>query len=281
MPASGATPSWDVLIAGCGLPRLEARVLAQTAGGCTREWLIAHGDEAPPEDAARRFADLAARRVRGEPVAYLTGEREFHGHRFLVGPSVLIPRPDTELLVDWAIKHAARGARVLELGTGSGAIAVSLAHARPDLTIIATDVSPTALDTARSNAQHLLGARAGAITFRLGDWYAALDADTVFDVIVSNPPYIAADDPHLAQGDLRFEPPNALTDHADGFAAINAIIAGAASRLSEGGWLAFEHGWTQGEGARTRLATAGFLAPVTLRDDEGRERVSLGRRPAP
>lgn len=271
--------SYDRLIRDCGLPRLEARALMERASERRREWLIAHGEDPVPEAIAAAFATLARRRRDGEPVAYLVGEREFHGHRFRVDPSVLIPRPDTETLVDWAIELAAPGARVLDLGTGSGAIAVSLALARTDLVVWATDRSAAALERARDNAARLLGTERGgsdAICWRLGAWWKAIAEDERFDVVVANPPYIDGDDPHLAQGDLRFEPREALTPGPDGMAAIAELVAGAPGYLAEGAWLLLEHGLEQGAAVRARLEEAGFAAVLTRRDAAGHERVSGG-----
>jgi release factor glutamine methyltransferase len=270
-------PSFDALIAGSGLPRHEARALLEHASGRRREWLIAHGDEEAGEALAGRFDALAQRRRRGEPLAYLVGWREFHGRRFELAPGVLIPRADTELAVRWACQVAPADGRVLDLGTGSGAIAVSVALERPDLRVLATDASPVAAQVAARNARLLGAAR---VEVRVGDWYGALAAGERFDVIVSNPPYLAADDPHLAEGDLRFEPRTALTDEADGLRALDAVVAGAAAHLSPFGWLGLEHGWTQGPAVRALLDAAGFVEVGTLRDAEHRERLSVGRRPS-
>jgi len=267
---------YDDLIAASGLSRLEARVLLECASGRSRSWLIGHGDEAAPAEVAAAFRALAARRRAGEPVAYLVGEREFHGRPFRVGPDVLIPRPETELLVALALAHAPRGAHVLELGTGSGAIAVTLALERPDLRLVATDVSAAALAVATDNARRL---GAAGIAWRRGAWYGAVGAHERFDLIVSNPPYVAAGDPHLTMGDLRFEPRGALSDGADGLTAIRAIVDGAPAHLRPGGWVAVEHGWDQGGAARARMQAGGFEDVATRRDDAGRDRVTLGRRP--
>ncbi|MFP5460724.1 MAG: peptide chain release factor N(5)-glutamine methyltransferase [Gammaproteobacteria bacterium] len=266
--------TYDSLIASSALPRVEARALLEHASGRRREWLIAHGDEEAPEAVAAAFAELARRRRAGEPLAYLVGWREFHGRRFEVREGILVPRADTEVAVRWACCAAPQGGRVLDLGTGSGAIAVSIALERPDLAVEATDASPVAVEIATRNAQAL---GAPALRVRQGDWYAALDEDERFDLIVSNPPYLAAGDPHLALGDLRHEPPSALTDGADGLRALAAIVAGAAARLRTGGWLGLEHGWTQGPAVRGLLEDAGFGNVRTLRDDEERERLTVGQ----
>ncbi|VCU71108.1 Release factor glutamine methyltransferase [Pigmentiphaga humi] len=267
------------LIASSGLPRPEAGLLLQRAARVSRTWLIAHDDEPLPEDAVRRFQDWAARRRAGEPVAYLLGEREFMSHAFTVTPAVLIPRPETELLVETALAHLAgrHAPRVLDLGTGSGAIAVSIALARPDAHVTATDSSAEALAVAAGNARRL-GAR---VDFRQGSWYDALrDTPALpFDVIVSNPPYIASGDVHLSQGDLRFEPPQALTDRADGLQALRAIASGARPHLAPGGALWMEHGWDQAEDVRDMLRTGGFQEVASRRDLAGIERISGGEHP--
>jgi release factor glutamine methyltransferase len=277
-------PGWDALLATSALPRLDARALAEHASGRSRAWLIAHGDEPVPRGQADAFRALAARRRAGEPLAYLVGWREFRGRRFAVSPAVLVPRPETEGLVDAALARlnptGRDGAppRVLDLGTGSGAIAVSIALERPGAALTATDASADALAVARSNAAAL---GAPPIDFRLGDWWAALPGDAApFDLVVSNPPYVAAADPHLLDGSLRHEPPAALAAGREGLDAIDAIVAGAAARLAPGGWLLLEHGRDQGAAVRGRLASAGFEDVATLPDLQGLDRIALGRRPA-
>jgi release factor glutamine methyltransferase len=217
-----------------------------------------------------------ARRAAGEPVAYLLGLREFYGRDFAVTPDVLIPRPETELLVDIAVeKVGADGTvNILDLGTGSGCLAVTLALELPLARVTAVDVSPAALDVAHGNAARL-GAR---VAFVASDWFAALPPAR-YDLIVANPPYIAAGDPHLAQGDLRFEPAGALTDHADGLAAIRRIVMAAPHWLVPGGWLFFEHGYDQAAAVHALLADAGFAAIEQRRDLAGIVRASGGRRP--
>lgn len=277
-------PGWDALVAASALPRIDARALAEHASGRSRAWLIAHGDEPVPPGQADAFRALAARRRAGEPLAYLVGWREFRGRRFAVSPAVLVPRPETEGLVDAALARLeptgrdGAAPRVLDLGTGSGAIAVSIALERPGAVLTATDASPDALAVARANAAAL---GAPPIDFRLGDWWAALPGDAApFDLVVSNPPYVAAADPHLLDGSLRHEPPAALAAGPDGLAAIDAIVAGAAARLVPGGWLLLEHGRDQGAAVRGRLASAGFEEVATLPDLQGLDRIALGRRPA-
>lgn len=268
---------YDDLLAAAPLPRLEGRMLLEAASGRDRTWLIAHGDEAAPPSVRDAFQALVAERVRGVPIAYLTGRREFFGREFRVDPSVLIPRPETELLVRTALELAPPGASVLELGTGSGCIAVTLACERDDLVMTATDLGQRALEIARDNAERLCGAeRARSIRWRLGDWYDALAPSARFDLIVSNPPYVAPADPHLARGDLRFEPSAALVAGEDGLADLDRLITGAPARLEVDGRLALEHGFDQAERVRARLDAAGFDA-ASRRDDVGHERVTTGR----
>ncbi len=268
--------NWDTLAQTCALPRHEARALLEHASGRKREWLIAHGDEAADADAAARFEALAARRRAGEPLAYLLGWREFHGLRFAVNHHVLIPRPETELLVDEAAARAAPGARVIDLGTGSGAIAVTLARLRPDLRITATDQSAQALDVARDNARQLLSTAASP-RWLLGDWWQAVPAGESFDLIVSNPPYIADADPHLSCGDLPHEPRSALAGGADGLSDRRRIAAGARQRLAAGGWLLLEHGYDQSAALQALLRAAGWRDVATLADAAGHPRVTLAR----
>ncbi|GAA5233234.1 peptide chain release factor N(5)-glutamine methyltransferase [Verticiella sediminum] len=261
-----------------GMPGLEVRLLASRALGVGRTWLIAHDTEAVEVGALTRAREWFARRAAGEPVAYLLGEREFMGHVFRVGPAVLIPRPETELLVETGLEHVRDIAapRLLDLGTGSGAIAISLALARPDAEVTATDLSTDALAVAGDNARRL-GARLG---LHAGSWWDALPAGDTggFDLVVSNPPYIRPDDEHLARGDLRHEPLGALTDHIDGLAALRAIAAGAPARLNPGGALWVEHGYDQAAAVRELLVQAGFADVRSLRDLAGIERVSGGVR---
>jgi release factor glutamine methyltransferase len=223
------------------------------------------------------FETLVERRVAGEPVAYLTGRRGFWSFELQVTPDTLIPRPETELLVELALTHLPpdRVLQVADLGTGSGAIALALAHERPRAQVLATDASPAALDVARANATSLGNANSA---FAQGDWCAALEQRR-FDLIASNPPYIAAGDPHLALGDLRREPAAALASGVDGLDAIRRIVAGTRLHLVAGGWLLLEHGMEQGDAVRGLLRDAGFVDASTDRDLEGRDRVSSGRWP--
>lgn len=275
----------ETLLAGCGLPRAEALLLLAHASGLSRERLIAGSKDDLPSIAASSFVALARRRSAGEPIAYLVGDREFYGRRYSVDASVLIPRPETELLVDEAVRWIdARVAlsgdpylRVLDLGTGSGAIAVTLALERPAIEVVATDRTDEALTMAKRNAVRL----AASVRFVSGDWFDAL-ADVRpdrFDLIVANPPYIAMNDRHLGEGDLRFEPLEALTDMHDGMTAIERIVAGAMRRLRNGGSLMIEHGHDQASAVRASMTTAGFAGVASLRDLAGIERVTIGSVP--
>jgi release factor glutamine methyltransferase len=260
------------------LDPLECRILLTHGLQLTRIQLITQSERTISASEAQRLAALFRRRLAGEPIAYIVGQREFYGLPFEVTPAVLIPRPDTELLVELALQRLPAQGRLLDMGTGSGAIAVALAHARPDAQVSALDVSPAALAIARRNALRNLGP-GGAINFMQSDWYHAL-TDQQFELIVANPPYIVAGDPHLAQGDLRFEPLGALTDHADGLAALRRIIREAPPHLAGGGWLLLEHGYDQAQAVRELLAQAGFGEVQSWQDLAGIERASGGKRPA-
>lgn len=315
------------LMQACGLPRLEARMLMEHVVGRPRSWLLAHDTDPLADDVPARFQALVQRRLAGEPMAYLVGHREFMGHRFRVSPGVLIPRPDTELLVETALAHvrarravasdvsgrcddgrqgqgqghgddamqsqdqghgddatSGHGERhgrdaatapciVLDMGCGSGAIAISLALAQgATVQVTALDVSEQALAIARENAR-ALGAR---VRFVQSDWFEALTPEDRFDLILSNPPYIAADDPHLSQGDLRYEPVDALTDGADGLSDIRQLVTQARHRLNPGGAIWLEHGWKQADAVRELLQHAGFRHVASLRDLAGIERISGG-----
>lgn len=255
--------------------RLEAQILLCHAIQQPRAHLAAHDrDPILPEQAAA-FDALLQRRLGGEPIAYILGEREFYSLAFRVTPAVLIPRPETELLVELALERlpADSSVRVLDLGTGSGAVAVTLALHLPRAEVVAVDQSAAALEVARENSQQL-----GADNLHLiqSNWFSALEQEK-FDLIVSNPPYIAANDPHLTQGDVRFEPPAALASGEDGLDDIRTIVRGAATHLKPGGWLLFEHGYDQAAACRELLARAGFEQVASAADLASIERVSYGQ----
>lgn len=315
-PSSSAPagPSIDDLIRHSQLPRSEARRLLACLTGQPLTWFMAHGDDPADPDIATRFQALAERRRAGEPLAYLLGQQEFYGRPFAVSPAVLIPRADTETLVETALeqlmllrqqRHAVP-LSLLELGTGSGIIAITLALEAPDTEVHAVERSLEALGMAQQNAKAL---GADHIHWQAGSWWQALanatdsheateNASTAaqttspitarqgrptepparrFDLIVSNPPYIAANDHHLQQGDLRFEPPQALAAGPDGLDDLRIIIGGAPAHLSPGGWLLLEHGYDQETPVQALLRDAGFADVFTRRDLAGQPRVSGGR----
>lgn len=255
-------------------PRADAEILLAHVLGKPRSYFVAWPEALLSAHDVAIFEALIAHRAAGEPVAYLIGSRGFYGLDLAVSPAVLIPRPETELLVEAALARLpAHACRVADLGTGSGAIALALANERQDAQVVAVDVSPEALAMARVNAKNL----GVAVDFRLGSWCDGL-VDESFDMIVSNPPYIRADDPHLAQGDVRFEPALALASGADGLDAIRTIIACAPTHLKAGGWLLFEHGYDQAEAVAGLLHAAGWQAVASLIDLQGHARVTLGQR---
>ncbi len=259
------------------IDRLDARLLLEHVCGCSHADLIARPELEITESRATRLEELLRRRESGEPLAYLLGSAWFCGLEFNVGPAVLIPRPDTEVLVNVAAEKAIalESPAIVDLGTGSGIVAILIARLCPRAQVTAVDVSSVALDVARVNAQ-----RHGVnIRFREGDWYAPL-GDERFDLIVSNPPYVVAGDPHLQQNGLPFEPIQALTDGivgGDGLACIRRLIDGASAHLHTGGWLLMEHGYDQAVEVRRLLAQAGFAEVASWRDSAGIERVSGGR----
>ena len=290
-----------------GSARIEVQCLLQAVLQVNRAYLLTHPEQQLNTEQRARYVALLERRLRGEPLAYILGEREFYGLNFRVTPATLIPRPDTELLVELALARipqpspqpspealssilsrsrerrqtrralfnsCGRGSlfRVLDLGTGSGAIALSIAHTRPDVEVTAVDASPEALNVARENAQCL---NIGNVRLLRSDWFSALPGER-FDLIVSNPPYIADGDAHLAQGDLRFEPRDALASGADGLDDIRRIVAGAKQHLDAGGWLLLEHGYDQAERVRELLRQHGYAEVLSARDLAGIERVSGG-----
>ena len=290
-----------------GSARIEVQCLLQAVLRVNRAYLLTHPEQILDVGQQAHYAALFERRLSGEPLAYILGEREFFGLMFRATPATLIPRPDTELLVELALQRIpqpspqpspawGRGSlfRVLDLGTGSGAIALSIAHARPDIEVTAVDASQEALDVARENARRLLVqhesahistgsmrtdscevAVIGNARLLCSDWFSVLDGER-FDVIVSNPPYIADGDAHLAQGDLRFEPRSALASGADGLDDIRRIVAEAKAHLHPGGWLLFEHGYDQAGRARELLLQGGYAEVFSARDLANIERVSGG-----
>ena len=308
------SPSIDDLIRHSQLPRAEARRLLASLTGQPLTWFMAHGDDPADPDTAARFQALAERRRAGEPLAYLLGQQEFYGRPFTVSPAVLIPRADTETLVETALEQLLLLRRqrravplsLLELGTGSGIIAITLALEAPDTEVHAVERSPEALAMAQRNAKALGAHR---IHWHAGSWWQALAnatdsheatentataAQTTspitarqghptepparrFDLIVSNPPYIAANDHHLQQGDLRFEPPQALAAGPDGLDDLRIIIGGAPTHLNPGGWLLLEHGYDQEAPVQALLRDAGFADVFTRRDLAGQPRVSGGQ----
>lgn len=253
--------------------RLEAQILVAHALRVDRAWLIAHDRDLLSPHQQQAIAELIEQRASGTPVAQILGEREFYGRAFRVTPAVLIPRADTELLVEAALARMHPRARVLDLGVGSGCIAISLALEAPQASVLAVDASEAALAVARANAERM----GASVQFVPSHWFDALAGER-FDVIVSNPPYIAKADPHLAHGDLRFEPRDALAAGDDGLDALRHIIAGAPAHLVPGGCLLVEHGWKQGPACRDLFASHGYYDISTLTDLANHERVSLGRR---
>ncbi len=268
----------DALVAALCLNQREARLEVQMllchALGVPRSWLISHDRDALDEVAGKKYADLLARRLAGEPIAYIVGKREFFGLEFKTTPAVLIPRPETELLVELALERIPQHQpfEVLDLGTGSGAIAISIAKNRPQAAVTAVDQSQAALAVARENAERL---EVRNLRLLHSNWFSTLDAQT-FDLIVSNPPYVEAADPHLQQGDVRFEPLSALASGVDGLDDIREIATLAPAHLRPGGWLLLEHGYNQGENCREILRQQGFSGVETVRDLAGLERISMG-----
>ena len=253
-----------------GIERLDGQLLIAHLSGRTRTSVIANRDAVLDPSQQEAIAQAFARRAAGEPLAYLVGEREFHGLPLQVTPDVLVPRPDTETLVEWALELMGHSMRVVDLGTGSGAIALALKRARPAAEVLATDASAAALAVAQGNARRL----GLDVSFRAGHWWQALGAER-FQLAVSNPPYIAEGDVHLAA--LAHEPQLALTSGADGLHALREIVAGAPRHLEVDAWLLLEHGHDQGAAVRRLLHDGGFVEVVTRRDLAGIERVSGGR----
>ena len=256
--------------------RLDVEVLVMHVTGLTRTALITRAGEMLATQHEELLRSLLARRARGEPVAYLTGRREFWSLEFLVTPDVLIPRPETELLVEQALARIPADAEwtIADLGTGSGAVALALATERPRCRVIASDFSAAALAVARANAQHLGIAN---VEFRLGEWLTPFTGEHL-DMIVSNPPYVCFGDTHLAQGDVRFEPRTALVAGTDGLDAIRRIVASGGAHLKPGGWLLLEHGYNQATLVRALLRAHGYATVTSCRDTAGNGRVSSGCR---
>ena len=253
--------------------QIDSELLLAYAIGRDRTYLYTWPEKQLSSSVQTLFEELLERRVLGEPVAYLIGTRDFWSFTLRVNRHVLIPRPETELLVETALSLLGEGAqRVVDLGTGSGAIALAIAHERPDCQVLATDFSAQALLLAEENALQL---EIQNIEFKQGSWYATVE-QACFNMIVSNPPYIAPNDPHLGQGDLRFEPATALSAEDAGMADIHEIISAAPAYLAENGWLLLEHGYDQGQRARQLLQQYGFCQVQTLADINGCDRVSLG-----
>ncbi len=255
--------------------RLEVQMLLQQALGVTRAWLMAHPEQVLNAIQQTAYEAMLKRRLQGEPIAYILGEREFFGLNFKVTPATLIPRPETELLVELALQHIPEQHvpfRVLDLGTGSGAIAISIAHNKPHVEVVAVDASAAAIEVARENAKRLAVSN---LTLAKSEWFSALSGQR-FNLIVSNPPYVAAGDEHLTRGDVRFEPLSALASGADGLDDIRRIVGDARDFLEPGAWLLLEHGYDQAAQVRDLLQQNGFLEVFSARDLAGIERVSGG-----
>ncbi len=263
-------------------PRLDRRLLLQFVLKRSHAWLASHPEYALQPAELTQFRQLLSLREQGHPMAYLLGFREFHGLELAVSPAVLIPRPETEGLVDWSMELLPErsDARVLDMGTGSGAIAVSLLYHRPALHITATDISAGALEIAKDNARRWQPEGSHPIHFHSGNWFAGLPHQPPYDLILSNPPYVNDDDPRLNQGDVRHEPDLALKGGQDGLDALRILIATAPSYLRQGGWLLLEHGYDQGASCRALLQSAGFSGITTRTDLAGIGRLTGGCHPS-
>ena len=266
----------EALKLGGSTARIEVQSLLQYILRVQRSYLLAHPEQVLDATQQANYEALLERRLYGEPVSYILGEREFFGLEFKVTPATLIPRPDTELLVELALQRLPqnKACSILDMGTGSGAIALSIAHARPDATVVAVDASEAALQVARENAVRL---DIRNVRFLLSDWFSAL-AGQRFDAIVANPPYIATGDAHLTQGDVRFEPISALASGADGLDDIRSIVSQAGAYLENAAWILLEHGYDQAERVRELLWENGFGEVFSAKDIAGIERVTAGVR---
>lgn len=259
------------------LPRSEIRMLLSQVLKRDHAWLVAHDDYEFTLDELTQINLLTARRAAGEPIAYLLGSREFYGREFRCSPAALIPRPETELLIERALWRVPPNTapHVLDIGTGTGCIAITLALERPDAIVTALDISADALALAQNNAQHLNA----NVTFIQSNWLNALPPGAQFDLVLSNPPYIKPGDAHLTQGDLRFEPAIALADAVDGLESYRQLARGALRHLKPGGTLIVEHGYDQGESVPTLLGAAGFVDVTMHRDLAGHARITEARKP--
>lgn len=271
------------LLSECALPANEARILLtyllEKHYQLPRSALLSRDDMTLNERASHEWGSLVSRRIGGEPIAYILGKKGFHNIELQVGPGVLIPRPETELLVDIALAEIAKlnkPTHVLDLGTGSGAIGLAIASETPLASVIATDQSTKALAIAKQNTESLK--LISQVQLLQGNWYEAIDQHKQFDMILSNPPYIANQDPHITQGDLRFEPESALTDYASGLSSLEVIIAGANQYLKPGGLIAVEHGFDQSEAVVGLMKVAGFMDIQVHLDLAGHSRAASGRK---
>ncbi|MBS9425464.1 peptide chain release factor N(5)-glutamine methyltransferase [Photorhabdus caribbeanensis] len=263
-----------IQLSASGSPKRDAEILLGFVTRHSRTYLLAFGETQLTSEQFSQLEALLARRVKGEPIAYITGEREFWSLPLNVSPATLIPRPDTECLVEKALARLSlTPCRILDLGTGTGAIALAIASERPDCQITGVDINPDAVMLAQGNAEKL---KIQNVDFLLSDWFSSLN-NQQFGMIVSNPPYIDETDPHLSQGDVRFEPDSALIAAQQGMADLNTIIDLSRRFLLPGGWLLLEHGWKQGNVVRSLFSESGYRQVATFRDYGGNERITLGQ----